>query len=290
MSLPQRLYSFSDTYGGPNDPLSSPDADALISTDLRTGRQAHREFDIYGQERVTAHILRLVRDLHGQVARRTDWSERRKGNFFEEERTGIFINSAPRTGHDNGSDFYVAEVRPHLRVVTTPLSALSAVRGDVTRLQRLPNQNNGLYPNGEQFRSSYTPILLDPKHGIELEDCDPSIIPQAPDGWELAYVDRFGNLITHTEHRSETDDHIRRISDDGRKRIWVVVGDQRRLAKVGSTLGANEPGQLSIYGNGNLDIARKWAPGESARERLDCSAYAEFGKPSVGAPVSADQD
>ncbi len=288
---PQRTYFFSDTYGGSGNPLEKPDADALITTDLRGQPKAprHREFDIFGNTQVTAHILRMVRDLHAALDRHNLYS----ADYKREVRdmgTGIFINDAPRTNHTNGHPFYYAELDHGISVVTTPLEVLSSVRGHVQKLLRLPNQDNGLYPNGEQFRSSYTPELLDPavRERLPMEEVSPDEIPEFRTDWHLAYVDRFGNLITYVPNPEEQWEQVLQAAGAS-KQVRLTIGDTRHNIKLGTNLGASEPGELLIYGNGNIDLARKWAAGDTPQQRLDFSAYRQFKEPTIGDGISAEK-
>lgn len=289
---PQRTYFFSDTYGGSPDPITRPDADALITTDLRGQPKAprHREFDTFGNQIITAHILRMVRELHAALDAHSLYSADYKRDV-RNMGTGIFINDAPRTNHSNGEPFYYAELDHGISVVTTPLEALATVRQHVQKLLRLPNQDNGLYPNGEQFRSSYTPQLLDPavRERLPLEEVSPDQIPEFRDDWHLAYVDRFGNLITYSPDPAEQWQEV--LDKAGAsKQVRLIIGDTHHSIKLGTTLGASEPGELLVYGNGNIDLARKWARSDTPQQRLDLSAYRQFKNPTIGDTITVEEN
>lgn len=177
LSYPDRMYLLSDTFGGNGDtskeepavwhPFTSPDIEAHIATDIRSDfRGVRQKFDIFGAEKISDHVLCATFDLQNKNS--------------ASGTTGIFVNHAARTEKGkNGEPFYVAQLGDAVRVVATPLSALSAVRNRIHRLYHLPNENNGLYGPHEQFRSSFTPRLLAQNHGLELVEDDPSIYPAA---------------------------------------------------------------------------------------------------------------
>lgn len=279
-SYPSRVYFFSDTFGGQDayDPLRSPDADALITTDLRSGLSSvRREFDTFGAAGITDHVLRTLSNLH--AACRPDGS------------TGVFINSAPRTEKgSNGKPFYRAETAYGLRVVATPLEALSPLKKDIVRLHHLPNEHNGLYEAREQFRSSFTVVLLTDDHGLTLVEDDPATIPDPKLGCHLAYVDRFGNMILREEAISDGPRIVDSLQDLIGQQVMVIVGNHGNPAMVGESLAGARPGELTLYPNdGNMDIVRKWEPGDDAHQILRTSAYSQLQKPKIGSEVRITQ-
>ncbi|MBM3231546.1 hypothetical protein FJZ28_04465, partial [Candidatus Peregrinibacteria bacterium] len=199
---PQRTIYLSDTFGGPVDATQRLDADVELCTRLRSApfEPFRTHIDTFGNERATDHIISLIRALVEEVDSRPYLSHEEK-SAFRQMGTGVLINAAPRINGTNGHPFYVAELEHNIRVVATPLAALSPVRDTVTELYELPNTGNGLYPDGEQFRSSYTGILLNRELAkrFPLLERDPMSIPVPADTDHLGYVDRFGNLITHSE-------------------------------------------------------------------------------------------
>src|SRR5262245_48490229 len=136
-SLPRRVYAFSDTYGRSKNPFLQDDADAIICTDFRSFplEQVRREFDIYGREAVTAHLVRLIFDLTEDL-KGYKYMNAGVQEEFEKSLTGIFINAAPRVGKDNGHPFYVA-TSGNIRIVTTDLAALSTVKHKIETLAHL---------------------------------------------------------------------------------------------------------------------------------------------------------
>jgi len=294
----RRIYRFSDTYGQSTSPLQD-DADARISTDLRSFplKELDRDFDIYGRENITHHILRLFFQLHDEVEHASSLPASIKKEFASTT-TGIFINAAPRTSKENGVPFYVATSK-NLRIVTTDLRGLSTVKDRIESLAHLPNENNNLYGKTEQFRSSYTARLLEEDHGLSLEEDNLSIIPDYPDHyWELSYVDRFGNLITYTK---EPEKQWQEVLDavkvnkgtDKEGTVKILIGDTSKRVQVSTSLRDADPERLVIYPNGDIEILRKWGEDENSRERLDFSAYNRFAKPEIGARirlVSTQQD
>ncbi len=295
-NAPQRTYFLSDAYGGHEEwnPLRQPDSDVLISSDYggRPDQPVHREFDIFGQEEVAAHILRLVLSQHDELLRRTDLTDREKEAAVGLG-TGIFINSAPRTEKNNAEPFYLATARGGaIRIVTTPLAALSAVRDQVETLQHLPNPTdpkgwNRLYTGREQFRSRLTPRLLHPNHGLELVEDHPSDIPEARKDWHVAYVDRFGNVITRTENPDTEWAAIERGTTGQNDRLRLLLGEHLTgPLETTTSLGEATPGATSVYKNsGGIDVVVKWVPHQTAKERLASSAWNALGRPKIGTPI-----
>ncbi|HRH93418.1 MAG TPA: hypothetical protein PKV72_02705 [Candidatus Peribacteria bacterium] len=291
---PGRVYECSDTFGGPGwDPLHGPDIDVHISTDFAGHPHApvRRQYDTFGHERVTDHVLRLVLQQHDELGTRPDLS-RRSRRQAQKLGTGVFVNYAPRIDGTNASPFWLATARGgEVRVVATPLSSLSAIRDHIETLQYLPNPqkgdpHNGLYDSSQQFRSKYTPRLLDPYHGLELVDADPAIIPAPDGGWHVSFVDRYGNVITHTEDPEGQWQEIQRIADQtgdtrGQVELTFGNGDPRRFT-LGTTLGASQPGQPTVYRNGGIDLVRKWTPQDDADSKHASSAWVLAGKPRLG--------
>ncbi len=290
---PERKIWLSDTYGGPLDPTQRPDADAILCTHFRSQPfdTADYKFDTFGNEAATQHVLELIVGLHDQIDQCAHFSKREKRNF-RAMGTGVLINAAPRTeaSPKNGENFVVADLRGNIRVVATPLSELSPVKNDVERLRIVPNHANGLWEDREQFRSSYAGLLLDEKFAkrFPLKEADPASIPDPDEQWKLAYVDRFGNLITSIRdprlqlHKLQ---NLQTWHRGFRLRIGDCVRDDLVL---GNSLTGAGPGKLVVYGNGNVDVVRKWEPLDTARQKIDRSAYYQFGQPSVGSSVSAE--
>ncbi len=295
---PKRKYFFSDTFGGSAewDPLSLPDPDAQISTDFSGSplTPCERRFDTYGQERVTDHLLRLILQQFDELARRPDISGGRRQQALRLG-TGVFINYAPRTSHSNAQPFYVATARGgNIRIVSTPLEALSAIKGEIETLHHLPNPergeaDNGLYDWTQQFRSKLTPILLDPDHGLDLIEDDPADIPAPDNRWHIAFVDRFGNVISYTDNPEDQWGEIETLADrvgDSRREIRLLLdGHETVPLTLATSLGSAHPGGVSIYRNGGIDLVRKWQVGETASERLAQSAFRKLGNPTIGTTI-----
>jgi hypothetical protein len=274
LQYPDRLYLFSDTFGGQEayDPLRSPDADARIVTDIRSSLPSvRREFDTFGAPRITDHILRTI-------ARTLRDSEQRGGMV------GVFINSAPRTEKgSNGKPFYRADTDIGLRVVATPLEALSPLREHVTALYHLPNEGNGLYGAREQFRSSFTVALLADDHGLPLVDDNPADIPPPEPGCVLAYVDRFGNMMLHEEPESDKVPLTASLRNLVREKVIVTVGIHSISAVVGESLADAFPGDVILYPNDHdVDLARKWEPKDDPQDIMRQSAFLRLLRPSIG--------
>ncbi|MBU0578095.1 hypothetical protein KKF04_02505 [Patescibacteria group bacterium] len=280
LDYPDRIFSLSDCHGGQPvwDPLNSPDVAARLAETIRSDLPGIQHFDTHGvPERYHDHIVREAVRLHRENP--------------ESNTTGLFINSAPRTeANQNGEPFYRAEFDENIRITATPLSALSAVRSSVKKLLVLPNEDNELY-NGkkEQHRSSYTPKLLAENHGLNLEEVDPSSIPELPGGCTLAYIDRFGNLVLFEDGLQESQKIRKTIAENLRANVKFKIGDTICDLKIGESLSTTQPGSLVIYGNdGNIEILGKWDKNWSPQQRLQNSAYAQFEKPEIGTECSIE--
>ncbi len=281
----RRIYLFSDTYGRSKNPFVQDDADALISTDFRSFplESFHREFDIYGREAITEHILRLIFELHECTLQSPYISDAVKEEY-RKTTTGVFINAAPRLNKENGTPFYIA-TGDGVRIVTTNPAGLSTIKHKLTSLHHLDNHKNVIYGNTEQFRSSYTPFLLHPDHDIDLIEDDLSLIPdEVADRWELAYVDRYGNMITYAHDTERQWAQIEAAADENNS-VKLIIGNVSQTAFLGSSLKDADPGALVVYKNKNIDILRKWMVDEDSYTRLYRSAYLQFSKPDVGAKI-----
>ncbi len=308
-NAPLRTYYLSDTYGGPEDPpnpLTQPDSDVLISTDFggRPTDRIHREFDIFGQEALADHILRLVVSQHDELMRRVDLSDEER-DFAIKGGTGVFINSAPRVARNNAQPFYLATAREgNIHIVSTPLSGLSAIKGDIETLQYLDNPSdptgfNGLYTGREQFRSRLTPRLLNPNHKLELRDANISDIPDPRTDWHVAYVDRFGNVITRVDNAESQWEQIARIasqSGNSRNCVHLLLTHNGHAHPTGpleiaQSLGEANPGVSSIYQNGGgIDVVVKWVPDQTAHERMASSGWRSLGEPRIGDAIKLVQE
>jgi hypothetical protein len=285
-SFLRRLYLFSDTYGRSKNPFLQDDADALISTDFRSMplETVRREFDIYGRETITEHMLRLIIQLNTNT-KNSPYLPAAVKEEFNNTITGIFINAAPRLTRENGSPFYLATI-DNIRIVTTSLAGLSTIKDKIQTLQHLDNDKNIIYGNTEQFRSSYTAYLLHPDHGIDMVDDPISIIPDYPeDEWVLSYVDRFGNMVTYTKNVAKKWDEIMAKVDKSDNTVKLIVGNVSQKLQIGSSLKDADPGALVVYRNADIDLLRKWMPDEDSYTRLYRSAYLQFSKPEVGAKI-----
>ena len=281
----RRLYLFSDTYGRSKNPFLQDDADALISTDFRSFplETIRREFDIYGRETITEHMLRFIIALNNNT-KNSPYLPQSVKDEFANTITGVFINAAPRLTRENGSPFYLATI-DNIRIVTTSLSGLSTIKDKIQTLQHLDNDKNIVYGNTEQFRSSYTPLLLHPEHELDLITDSVDIIPDYPeDQWELSYVDRFGNMVTYTKDVEKKWKEIS-ASADANSTVKLIIGNVSQTLFLGSSLRDADPGALVVYKNNDIDILRKWMANEDSYTRLYRSAYLQFSKPDVGAKI-----
>lgn len=281
-----RVYAFSDCYGRSKNPFTQDDADALICTDFRSFPllETKRDFDIYGRETIVEHLVRVIFALHDEIMSSPTYKGVR--DRFKNTTTGIFINWAPRTSKENGSLFYVATAK-NIRIVTTSLEALSTVKHRIDSLEHIPNMGNGLWGPNEQFRSSFAATLLYEDHGFKLQKDKISIIPDYPsDRWELAYVDRFGNLISYCKDAKKKWAEIAKLGKQSRDgTVKIVIGNVSQRLKLTTSLKDAEPGALVVYPNLNVDIVRKWEADEDRYERLYKSAYFQFAKPEIGSAI-----
>ena len=281
----RRVYLFSDTYGRSKNPFVQDDADALLSTDFRSFplESAHREFDIYGRESITEHMLRLIFELH-EATLASPYLSKEVKEEYKKTLTGVFINAAPRLTKENGGPFYIAS-GDGVRIVTTNVSGLSTIKNKLKTLHHLDNDKNIIYGNTEQFRSSYTAFMLHPDHQIDLIEDKLDIIPDYPaDKWELSYVDRYGNMISYTRDIDRTWSQIEAAADQNNA-VKLIIGNVSQTVYLGSSLRETEPGALVVYKNKNIDILRKWMPDEDSYTRLYRSVYLQFSKPEVGAKI-----
>jgi hypothetical protein len=282
----RRVYAFSDTYGRSKNPFLQDDADALLCTDFRSFplETVRREFDIYGREAITGHILRLLFALHDAMPEYEYLSDAVKKEFASTT-TGVFINAAPRVSRENGAPFYEVTVKDiNMRIVTTDLAGLSTVKDRLATIKRLDNDKNKIYSRTEQFRSSYTAFLLHDDHGHDLVEESLDIIPDFPDDkWELSYVDRFGNLITYTKNPDARWAEVQAAAKQaGSDKVNLLIGNVGQYVHVGSSLRDADPGSLVMYPNGDLDVLRKWEADEDSYTRLYKSAFFQFSKPAIG--------
>lgn len=283
LEYPDRIFSLSDCHGGHGDwnPLEAPDVAALLAESIRSDLPGIQRIDTFGAtegygQHIVGEALRLQRENPGSG------------------RTGLFINSAARTKEgENGQPFYRAEFEEGLVVVATPLSVLAGVRDAVKKLLELPNEGNGLYDGQrEQHRSSFTPRLLAENHGLNLKEVDPASIPKLPAGGRVIYVDRFGNLVLTDTGETGAYSFSERITKNIGETIKLGVRKtldptSRDLIShdviIGKSLAKAAPGTLVAYGNdGNIEVVAKWDKRWTTQERLERSAYKQFGEPEIG--------
>lgn len=287
-TLLRRIYCFSDTYGRSKNPFTQDDADAVISTDFRSFplEFTKREFDIYGRENITGHVVRLIVELHEQT-RNATWLDAATKEEFNKSITGIFINAAPRTSTSGNGNLFRVAVIGNIRIVTTDPAGLSSIKDKLESLQHLPNLENNLYGPNEQFRSSYAAVMLHPDHGLTLEEDDiNTLVPDYPaDRWELSYVDRFGNMLTYCKNPDAMWQDIQQSAAENGGYVKLIVGNVSQRVQLGSSLREAEPGGLVVYPNKDIEILRKWMEGEDSYTRLYKSAFFQFAKPELGAKI-----
>ena len=298
-NLPRIEYLLSDTYTGIQNPLhAEKDPDAYAETDLsrlhdilsygepEELRQFQRceKIGIRGREEaLSRHVLLLMEQWHDRHRKLLEGA----GVF-----NGVFVNYALRTEKGkNGDPFFVAETDGGLRVVASPLSALSAIRPHVVSLTEFPNTGNGLFEDESQFRSAHTHNLLRRNTPYLLLPRNPADIPVDSSEWKwlVQFVDIFGNLVTGGGEA----EHISRLiaaARNAHRAVRITLGDRTLQGEAAQSLAEATPGVISIYpNNGNVDIVRKWRHGETAEETAGKSAYAAFGRPpELKTPVKVE--
>lgn len=117
----------------------------------------------------------------------------------------LVVNHAPRTKEhhengQNGADFYLAELghsehRLGLQVFAqAPFFAGVAARGLVQNLWRVRDDDNRVWPEGEQFRSSIVTQSRNFPESLEWQPHPENVIPElGPRGIYLAFADKYGN-------------------------------------------------------------------------------------------------
>ena len=163
------------------------------------------------------------------------------------------------------------------------------MKDKIQRLSVFPNEGESLYDKDEQFRSSYTPILLEDNHNLKLEEVDiATTIPDYPeDQWELSYVDRFGNIMTYSKNPEQHWEEAVEKSKEYGGFVKLIIGNVSQRVWVTESLNAADPGSLSIYRHHDIDIVRKWEENEDRYTRLFQSAYFQYAKPRIGSKVKA---
>ncbi len=177
-SAPTLKYFVSDTFGSnAPDPTRSPiDADVHIGTDLAYLEGALEDGDadeiraLRGSFPVKINSrgreIALPRHLAGIM---DNWHTEHADLLREHDSfNGFFSNYAPRTKEfRNGPPFYEAETSSGLRIVTTfPADVLWGIRDKVHALYLIPNEDNPLFGDNEQFRSKNVHRYLRKNHSF----------------------------------------------------------------------------------------------------------------------------
>lgn len=290
MNRPSLSYFLSDTFGPEiTDPRQADkDADVYLETDLsrledvlRHGGddelkqfQAHEKINIRGRELAVAqHIVRLLQGWH--VECRKLIAERKIYN-------GLFVNFAPRTEENrNGSNFYIAETDSGLRIVTTPLEVLDPIANYIKHLERVPNEDSGLFENGTQFRSKsvHNALRWNRQYNTEpagLEELNPN---PATKELRVRYVDIYGNIVAYGGDQTEL---AERLVEEGKRhtKLGITMNGVQLEGEAAVSMAQARPGNIVVYPNGgaetqNIDVIRKW---NETRE----SAYEIFKGPKEG--------
>lgn len=157
------------------------------------------------------------------------------------------INWAPRNeGHhengQNGEDFYLAELENNVLLFSQlPFLEGVATRGLVRGLYRI-RDDNPVWPNGEQYRSSIVSHLRNFPEFMEEQPLD--ILPK-PGGalLRLAYADKYGNGRIEKSAEAEIPE-----IEVGKK--LLIVADGKEIPAVGASRITDIPqDQIGIYAN-----------------------------------------
>lgn len=299
MNTPLLRYYASETYGAScPDPTQSPvDPDVHLETDhacledalanndhnelLRTGAGTPTKINTRGREvPISRHVAELMENWHRKYQ-----AEMKKHGVYN----GLFINYAPRDEQfRNGPPFYEVETGSGLKIVTTfPGDMLKTIRDQVHRLAEIPNEDNPLYDNEEQFRSRVVHRYLRSNHTLptkELTDgaaadvLDREYFRHEHPGLTVQYVDIYGNLIC--ESNAAVLANIQETARQTNRDVGITIGDSTLTGEATTSLTSGTDGRVLVYENaGHIDVVRKWKKGEDAATTTRESAYYQFGKP-----------
>lgn len=215
----------------------------------------------------------------------------------------VVVNNAPRDNtSENGKDFYLALTDNGVKIIATPLEALSFVRHRILALFRIPTEGHPLFNgNWEQFRSSIiarsdeVPDHLVLVYGVsDLEELQANLgrnrnfspIPEQEHDVQLAYEDEFGNERLRVKRIGDVRRLLRgatsavlRINDETEQPVELVSGLRQitggRFGIYENIADGHVPGDQPAY----VELVRRW---EDDDRRSGAEA---LGRPKIGVQV-----
>jgi hypothetical protein len=248
--------TFSDVFTPPGAP-PIPDFDSALTAQVRnTGRFEDLKSPVGQWPETGSYGAVLISNLREEQKRLLDVYEAYERQDLPDaqslakslDKTVIgVINWAPRqqkhnkTGQ-NGEDFYLAKLDDNVIILSQlPFLRGVAVRGLVNELYRVED-DNPVWPPGEQFRSSIVSQLRNFPEGLEEQPLD--ILPgQHPYPLHLAFADKYGN--GRIEKRA---DAIVPEIEVGKRILLIVEGEE--MPVTGASRITDVPqDELGIYTN-----------------------------------------
>lgn len=265
------LVVFSDTFSS-LQPARYDDFDAKLTTDwrsfdLRRGGRYGIGNDTLRGAYGTELVVNLVDDARAQIERAHAQGNhhpriRRVERELKRFSPKVVVNNAPRDNtSENGKDFYLALTDNGVKIIATPLEALSFVRSRILALFRIPTEGHPLF-NGdlEQFRSSIiarsdeVPDHLVRVYGVsDLQKlqanlrCDRNFspIPEQQHDLQVAYEDNFGNLRL----RARKIGNIRRLLRGAASAVLKINGEIEQQVEPVFGLREITGGRFGLYEN-----------------------------------------
>jgi hypothetical protein len=223
-----------------------PDACLHLATHIADVRddqinRLHQQLTILGfdpEQVLTPELITEIASIDHKIATRA----RSAGQIIE-----IVLNHANRSKHiqgENGNAFYAGVTVSGLIYYAQKHYLLDLLRdGRIVELHRVKNSDNGgLWPDGEQFRSSEVantrsfPNSREPEYDLKVPEQDAPI--------EIVWIDKFGNcLLRLRESESYTGLFV-----PGQK-LELVVEGSRQLVIVGTDLDHSDTDVPTLYYN-----------------------------------------
>jgi len=289
------LHVFSDTLTdeGDYDAEITTDYRHLRPQDTRHGIDNNLTLGTYGVELIHQLKTNADEEIAQSIARAEALGRKPHQNVlaaeqkFKEGTVRVIANSAPRTDeHKNGENFYLAVTENGVEIYATPLDVLTYIKDKVVSLFEIPNEGNPVFNgNREQFRSSIIARVCE--HPEHLKRVDPKIIPEQKNPFEIAYVDKFGNIRLRAKDQEVIRAQIEEAKNEGYIGLKIAGISEIVKAKVVSCLDEIHSGQFGIYQNvadgnspGYFELVRKWSD-PATRE----NGHEAIGSPRLGSNV-----
>lgn len=302
-----------DESGNVVKPARYDDFDAKLTTDWRSfdlrrgGRYGIGNDTLrgaYGAELV----VNLMDDARAQIERAKAQGNhhpriRRVERELKRLAPKVVVNNAPRDNtSENGKDFYLALTDNDVKIIATPLEALSFVRERILALFRIPTEGHPLFNgNWEQFRSSIIARSdevsdhLVRVYGVsDLEELQANLrrdrsfspIPEQEHDVQLAYEDNFGNERLRVKRIGD----VRRLLRGATSAILRINGEIDQPVELVSGLRQITGGRFGLYENiadgqvsgdqpAYVELVRRW---EDNDRRSGAEA---LGRPKIGVQV-----